>query len=112
MEFQRPRTDRITPQFPSREVGVVVRIRWRAAAEKSQWLGGDNGVPRAGRDENRIARADGTLFAVEFYFAHAFEDEIKLLCDLMIMPLCFAACEDARFRQALVLDRRVRAIED
>ena len=69
-------------------------------------------VPHAGRDEDRIARADHSTLAVEFYLARAFEDEIKLLCDLMIVPLCPASCGDARFRKALVLDGRIRAIEN
>ncbi len=52
------------------------------------------------------------MFAVQLYLARAFEDEIKLLRDLVIMPLCPAACGDARFRKALVLYGRIRAIED
>ena len=63
-------------------------------------------------DEDRIARADHSTFAVEFYLARAFEDEIKLLRDLVIMPLCPASCWDARFRKALVLDGRVGAIKN
>jgi hypothetical protein len=51
-------------------------------------------------------------FAIEFYLARAFKDEIKLLCGLMIMPLCPASRGDARFRKALVLDGRIRAIEN
>jgi hypothetical protein len=69
-------------------------------------------VPRARRDENRIARADHAMFAVEFYLARAFEDEMKLLRDLVIEPFCSAPCGDARFREALVLDGRIRAIEN
>jgi len=52
------------------------------------------------------------MFAVELYLARAFEDEIKLLSDLVIVPLRPAACGDARFRKALVLYRRIHAIED
>jgi hypothetical protein len=51
-------------------------------------------------------------FAIEFYLACAFEDEIKFLRDLVIMPLRPGSCGDARFREALVLDRRIRAIEN
>jgi len=89
-----------------------MRIRRRATAEKAQWFCSYNRVPRARRDEDRIARADPTMFAVQLYLARAFEDEIKLLRDLVIMPLCPAACGDARFRKALVLYGRIRAIED
>jgi hypothetical protein len=52
------------------------------------------------------------MFAVEFYLARAFEDEIKFLRDLVIVPLCPASRWDARFGKALVLDRRIRAIEN
>ena len=50
--------------------------------------------------------------AIEFYLARAFEDEINFLRDLVIMPLCPASRGDARFRKALVLDGRIRAIEN
>ena len=89
-----------------------MRIRRRAAAKKAQWFCSYNRVPRARRDEDRIARADPTMFAVQLYLARAFEDEIKLLRDLVIMPLCPASRGDARFRKALVLDGRIRAIEN
>ena len=69
-------------------------------------------MPRAGRDEDRIARADHSTFAVEFYLARAFQDEIKLLRDLMIMPLRPASRGDAGFRKALVLDGRIRPVEN
>ncbi len=69
-------------------------------------------MPRAGRDEDRIARADHSTFPVEFHLARAFEDEIKVLRNLVIVPLCPASRWDARFRKALVLDRRIRAIEN
>jgi hypothetical protein len=52
------------------------------------------------------------MFAVEFYLARAFEDEIKFLRELVIVPLCPASCGDPRFRKALVLDGRIRAIEN
>jgi hypothetical protein len=57
---------------------------------------------RANLDRTKIdgqaKGADGATFAVELYLARAFEDEIKLLRHLVIMPLCPAACGDARFR--------------
>ena len=69
-------------------------------------------MPRAGRDEDRIARADHSMFAIEFYLPCAFEDEIEFLCDPVIVPFCSASCGNARFRKALVLDGRIRAIEN
>jgi hypothetical protein len=89
-----------------------VRIRRRAAAEKAQRLCSHDRVPRARRDEDGIARADHATFAVELYLARAFEDEIKLLRDFVIVPLCPTAWLDACFGQALVLYGRIRAIED
>lgn len=67
---------------------------------------------RAGRDEDRIARADHSAVAIEFYFARAFEDEIKFLRDLVMVALCPASRGDARFGKALVLNGRIRAIEN
>ena len=67
---------------------------------------------RAGRDQDRIARADHSTFAIEFYLARALEDEIKLLRDLVIVPLCPASRGEARFRKALLLNGRIRAIEN
>jgi hypothetical protein len=52
------------------------------------------------------------MFAIEFYLVHALEDEIKLLRDLVIVPLCPASRGDARFRKALVSNGRIRAIEN
>ena len=101
-----------SPYFRLLEIRILVRIRRCAAAEKAQRLCSRDCVPRARRDEDRIARADHTTFAIELYLARAFENKIKLLRDLVIVPLCPAACLDARFRKALVLYGRIRAIED
>ena len=69
-------------------------------------------MPHARSDEDRVARTDGLTLAVEFYLARAFKDEIKLLQNLVIMPLCPASCGDTRFRKALILDGRIGAIEN
>src|SRR5438045_2439076 len=92
----------VGPRFRLREKRILVRVRRRAAAEKAQWFCSHDGVPRAWRDEDRIASPDLATFTVELYLARAFEDEIKLLRHLVIVPLCPAACGDARFRKALV----------
>lgn len=94
------------------EIRVLVRIRRRAAAEKTQWFCSNDCVPRARRNQDGIARADRPALAVELNLARAFENEIKFLCHLMIMPLRSAAGRDARFGQALILNGRIRAIED
>ena len=69
-------------------------------------------MPGAGRDEDRIARTNDPTFAVEFHFARAFEDEIELFRDHVIVPLGPASCGDPRFREALVFYGRIRAIEN
>ena len=69
-------------------------------------------MPRAGRDKDRVARADHLTFAIEFYLARAFEDEIEFLREPVVVPFCPASCGNARFRKALVLDGRIRAIEN
>ena len=102
----------VSPYCRLFEIRILVRIRRCAAAEKAQQLCSRDCVPRARRDEDRIARADHTTFAVELYLARAFENKIKLLRDLVIVPLCPAACLEARFRKALVSYGRIRAIED
>ena len=89
-----------------------MRVGRGAAAEKAQRLCSQDRVPRTRGNEDRIARADRAPFAVELYLARAFENEIKLLRDLVIVPLCPASRSDARFRKALILYRRVCAIKD
>ena len=69
-------------------------------------------MPGSGRDKDRIARSDQSTFAIEFYLARAFEDEIKLFRDLVIVPLCSASGGDARFGKALVLNGPIRTIEN
>jgi hypothetical protein len=94
------------------QIRILVGIRRRAATEKAERLCGRDRVPRARRDEDRIARADRLAFAVEFYLARAFEDEIEFLRDPVIVPLRPASCGDARFCKALVLNGRIGAIEN
>ena len=53
--------------YRSFEIRILVRIRRRAATEKAQRLFSHDRVPRTGRDEDRVARADHSTFAVEFY---------------------------------------------
>jgi hypothetical protein len=94
------------------QIRILVRIGGRAATEKAERLCSHDRVPGSRRDEDRIARADHSTFAIEFYLARAMEDEIKLLRDLVIVPLCPASRGDARFRKALVLNGRIRVIEN
>ena len=97
-------------------IGRRVLMRWlRAVAQGSTMLG----IAMIGLVWASIAfhlaseRQSAEHAAVEnaSNLARAFEDEIKLLRDLVIMPLCPASRGDARFGKALVLDGRIRAIE-
>ena len=74
------------PQLLS-EIGVLVRIRRRAAAEKAEPRGGRDLVPGAGRNQNRVARCDRTCFSVDLHRALAFEKEIKFLTFLVVVPI-------------------------
>jgi uncharacterized protein len=89
-----------------------MRIRRRAAAEKTQRLLRDDGVPRAWRNEGRIAGNNAPPFTVDLHLARAFEDEIKLLGQLVMMPLRRAARRDTRLGEALVGDRRIRPVKN
>ena len=89
-----------------------MRIGWGAAAEKAQRFAGGDGVPGTRRDEDGIAGADGARLAVDLHFALALEDEIKLLCEPVVMPLRGRAGGDLRLGEALLFDRGIGAVED
>ena len=72
---------------PLGKVSVVVRIWRRAAAEKAERGGGRDLVPGAGRNQDRVAGCDRTLFSVDFHRALAFQQEIELLTFLMVVPI-------------------------
>lgn len=89
-----------------------MRVRRGAAAEEAQRFRSHDGVPCAGRDEDGIAGHDRARFAVDLHRPAAFEDEVKLLRQPVVMPLRGAARRDARFGEALVLHGRIRAVEE
>jgi hypothetical protein len=68
----------VTSPYRLFQVRILVRIRWGAATEKAYRLCSRDRVPHARRDKDRIARAHHSTFAIEFYLARAFQDEIKL----------------------------------
>ena len=98
--------------FRSGEEGIFVRVGRGAAAEEAEGFAGCDGVPCAGRDEDRVAGADGARLSVDFHFTAAAEDEIKLLGESVIMALRGSACGDLRLGEALVFDGRVGSVED
>ncbi len=89
-----------------------MRIRRGAAAEEAEGLGGRDLVPGAGRNENGITWADGSCFAIDLHGALAFEDEVKLLTELVVMTFGGLADGNRGLCEALVLHGRVGAVED
>src|SRR5690349_7783638 len=89
-----------------------MRIRRGAAAAEPQGSGGGDLVPGAGRDENGVSGADYPGGAVDFHGAGAFEEEIELLAQFVVVAVGGGADREAGFGEALVLDRGICAIED
>jgi hypothetical protein len=73
---------------------------------------GGNGVPGAGGNQDGVAGADRPGRAVDFHFAGALKDEVKLLREPVVMSLGGAAGGDPGLGEGLLLDRRIRAVED
>src|ERR1700704_6447180 len=59
-----------------REIGVVVRVRGRTAAEKAKRGGRRDLVPCAGRNQNRVARRHRASFPIDFHSSLALQQEI------------------------------------
>jgi len=96
----------------SLEECVVVRVRRGAAAEKAEVGCGANGVPCAGRDEDRVAGRDGRRFPIDFHFTSAALDEVKLLACAVLVALGAASGRQLRFGETLIGNRRVGAVEN
>ena len=69
-------------------------------------------MPGTGWNENRIAGGDFAGFAVDFHGAVAFEDEVEFFAELVVVALGGLADGDGGFGEALILHRRIRAVED
>jgi len=69
-------------------------------------------MPRPGRDEDRVAGADSPRYAVHGHFSAAFEDEIKLLAQQMVVGLGRSLFRQTGLREALMLDRSIRRIQN
>lgn len=87
-----------------------MRIRRGTAAEETQRRCGFDGVPFAGRDQDRIAGRDFARGAADGHFSKALEDEIKLLTRFVIVPFCGDARRHGGFRERLIADRRIGAV--
>ena len=95
-----------------REICVLVCVGRRAAAEEAERFARGDGVPCARRNEDGIAVADGACGAVDLHFARAFEDEIKLLREPVVMPLRGRAGGHAGLGERLLFYGRIGAVED
>jgi chromate reductase len=95
----------------SLEPGVLVRVGRRAATEEAQRLARRDRVPRARRDQDRVARTDLARLAVDLHRAAALDDEVELLGAAVVVALRRGARRQRRLGQALVEHRRVRAVE-
>ena len=86
---------------------------WRsAAAEQAECLGGGDLMPGAGGNEDGITWRDSAGFAIDFHGAVAFEDEVELLAELVIVTLGRLTDGDGGFGEGLVLNRCVGLIQD
>ncbi len=89
-----------------------MRVRRGAAAEEPQGGDGGNLVPGTGRDEDGVAGADFTRFAVDFHGSGPFQQKIKFLAQFVIMAVGGPSRGEEGLGEALVRDRGVRQIEN
>ncbi len=96
----------------SAEERIFVGVWRSAAAEQSESLGGGDLMPGAGGNEDGITWRDFAGFAIYFHGAVAFEDEVELFTDLVIVTLGRLSNRDGGFGEGLVLNRCVGLIQD
>lgn len=96
----------------SAEESIFVGIGRSAAAEQAESLGGGDLVPGAGGNEDGITWGDSAGFAIDFHGAVAFEDEVELLTELVIVTLGRLTNGDGGLGERLVLNRCVGLIQD
>src|SRR5829696_7821814 len=97
------------PQLPAaslrlRKIRVLVRIGWRAAAEKAQRFHRPDRVPCAGWNKDSVANRDLAGFAVDLHLRAPFQDEVELLRKPVVMTLSRTACLNLRLGEALLFD--------
>src|SRR5215475_7613225 len=85
------------------EERVLVGVRRRAHAQDAELTRPVvlERVPGAGRDEDRVARADAAGLAVDLELARALRDEVDLLGSRVVMPLCRLPRLEQRLGEAL-----------
>src|SRR5262245_30008891 len=85
------------------EVGVVVRVRRRAAAEDAQLARAvvRQLVPRTRRDEHRVARAHARALAADLQLTGSLDDEVDLLRQAVVVALRRLVGLERRLGEAL-----------
>ena len=94
------------------EESVFVRIGWCAAAKEAKHRSAAYLVPGPRRDKNGVPGMDGSSFAIDFHQAFAFEDEVELLCEAVIMALGGTTFTELSFRKALIANGRIGEVEN
>lgn len=69
-------------------------------------------MPSTRWNQDGVAWADGTNFAIDFHGPSAFEDEVEFLAELVVVSLGGLAYGDGGFGEGLVLNRCVGLIQD
>ena len=69
-------------------------------------------MPSTRWNQDGVAWADGTNFAIDFHGPSAFEDEVEFLAELVVVSLGGLAYGDGGFGEGLVLDGCIGLIED
>ena len=101
-------TDGLAAEGALVKVGISVVIGRGATTEKSQWRGGADLMPCAGRDENRIARGDWIFPAIDFHDGGAFQQVVEFLAEAVVMALGGGTGGEGGFGEALMGDGGVR----
>lgn len=69
-------------------------------------------MPGAWRNENSVAECHILDSSIDFHNAAAFQNEIKLLAEFVVVAFGCATRGDGGFGEALVFDGGVGAVED
>jgi len=92
---------------------VLVGVRRRAAAQKSQIFGFRSDlVPRSCGNENRISGSNLPGLSFDFHEATAREDKVDLLAGPMVVAFSAATDWQRSFREALIFNGCVAMVEN
>jgi len=94
------------------KIGILVRVNGCAAAEETDVRGGCDLVPSASGDEDSVVGFNRACFTIDLHEGFAFEYEIDLLTQLVVVPVCGTASWQTGFGEALLFDGRIGGIEN